>query len=401
MAFARRVLIRALPVFAVPLLLAAAEPSLPPLPDPYAAPPRGRVETLLRDSQFGRPGADGAIERWLAANAGAGKGDRAALWHRLCSDYYVRGAYAAALRACTAEASVAPKGEADNDIAMARRLRALPPIRATGSARVPLIPNRLGSRSATVLVNGYSSPWFIDSGAEVSVVSQSVANRIAVRMLPGLVQVGTSTDPVSGHMGIVDLLRIGDAAVENLPVLILPDAQLTIAGRQTIPAILGLPALYAFHRVAWLDHAGTLALGAAAPAVPADSPHFYWHEDGIGVPLSTARGTRGAHLDSGANASSLRAPGLALLTRAQRRAAVERDQRLGGAGGVIQSRQKVLPRLAVSIAGAPLTLTDVSIAADDHESAAQLGADAIAQLSQLTLDFDRMRVAAKSSGARR
>jgi len=377
------------------LLVSAADgPSLPPLPDPFAAPPRGTVETLLRDSQFGAPGADAAIRRWLAANPGGAKADRAALWHRLCGDYGVHGWYAAALRACSAEATVAPKGEADDDVAMARILQGLPPIRTVGAAKVPLIANRLGSRSASVTVNGFTLPWFVDSGAEVSVVSQSVADRIKVRMLPGSVQVGTTTAPVRGRMGVVDMLTIGAASVENLPVLVLPDAQLRIADIATIPAILGLPALVAFRRVAWLDRGGALALGDAAPPVPADAPRLYWHEEGVGVPVATARGTRGAHLDTGANASYLRAPGHALLSRAEERSAVSHDRRIGGAGGVVQSRQKVLPRLVLKVAGVPVTLTDVSIVEQDREGAARLGDDVVAQLGALTLDFDRMRVAA-------
>ena len=385
---------RAGAVFLTPLLVAASTASLPPLPDPYAAPPKGAVATMLRRSQFGEAGADAEIERWLAANPHAAKADRAALWHRLCSDDGLRGWYAAALRACSAEAAVAPAGEADDDVAMAKALQGVRPIRAIGATKVPLIANRLGSRSASITVNGFTLPWFVDSGAEVSVVSQSVADRIGVRMLPGGVQVGTTTAPVQGRMGVVDVLAIGDATVENLPVLVLPDAQLTIAELPTIPAILGLPALVAFHRVAWLDGGSELALGEAVPAVPADAPRLYWHEDGVGVPISTARGTRGAHLDSGANASYLRAGGHALLTRAEERAARVHERRIGGAGGMVTARQKVLPRFRLKVAGAPVTLTDVSIAEQDQDGAARIGDDAIAQLGALTLDFDRMRVAA-------
>lgn len=390
---------RAGALLAVTILLAASDPSLPPLPDPYAAPPKGTVDTLLRASQFGEPGADAAIQRWLAANPDAAKGDRAQMWHRLCSDDGVRGWYEAALAACSAEATVAPKGEADDDIAMAKALQGLPPVRAIGSAKVPLVANKLGSRSASVTVNGFALPWFIDSGAEVSVVSQSVADRIAVRMLPGSVQVGTTTAPVKGQMGVIDTLTIGGATVENLPVLVLPDAQLTIADLPTIPAILGLPALVAFERVAWLDGGQALALGDAAPAVPADAPRLYWHEEGVGVPISTARGTRGAHLDTGANASYLRGLGRALLTRAQQRSAVAHDRRIGGAGGIVKSRQKVVAKLTLKLAGAPVTLTDVSIADQDKESAARIGDDAIAQLASLTLDFETMRVAAVPLGS--
>jgi hypothetical protein len=388
-------------LFLAPLLLGATDAALPPLADPFAAAPRDPVATLLRHAQFGEPDSDAAIERWLAAHPDAPSLDRAALWHRLCADDRVHARYADDLRACTAEAAAAPPGEAAGDVAMARVLQGQPPIAVTGSALVPLTANRLGSRSATVTVNGYASPWFVDSGAEVSVVSQSVADRIKVRALPGMVQVGTTTAPVEGRMGMIDRLTIGAATVAHVPVLILPDAQLTIAGLQTIPAILGLPVLVAFHRVAWLDGATQLALGDAAPAVPATAPRLYWHEEGVGVPIRTARGTRGAHLDSGANRTYWRAAGRALLSRAQLRHAVSREQRLGGAGGVVQSRQSVVRRLSFALAGAPVLLDDVSIADRDREGAARIGDDAIAQLALLALDFDAMRVAAKSAPTQR
>ena len=181
-------------------------------------------------------------------------------------------------------------------------------------------------------------------------------------------------------------------------MLVLPDEQLTIAGLPTIPAILGLPALLAFHRVAWLDRASTLALGDAAPLPAADSPRFYWHEEGVGVPISTRRATRGAHLDSGANASYLRAPGHALLSRAA--GTIRQDARppVGRRG----RRRPIAPEsaaasLTLKIAGAPVTLSDVSIAEQDHEGAARIGDDAIGHLPELTLDFDPMRVAARSA----
>ena len=65
---------------------------------------------------------------------------------------------------------------------------------------------------------------------------------------------------------------------------------------------------------------------------------------------------------------------------------------MGGAGGVVNARHKVVPKLTIRLAGAPVTLTDVSIVDQDKEGAARIGDDAIRQLEILALDFDRMRV---------
>lgn len=387
---------RAALILVVPLLLAATSSTVvPPLADPYAGPPKGVVATLIHASRFGKPGADAAIRKWLSANPRAATHDRAQLLQRLCSDAEIFGRYQSALWTCGAEAALTSTGEIDQDVQMARVLLGQPPLQARGTTHVPLIANKLGSRSASVVVNGFTLPWFIDTGAGVSVVSQSVAERLKVRMIKsGNVRVGTTTADVGGRMGLIRQLRIGEATIENLPVLVLPDAQLTIGNLPTIPAILGLPALVAFHRVSWLDGGRILALGADAPRAAANASRFYWHGDGVGVPISTARATRGAVLDTGANVSSLRKPGLALLSRTQQRSAVARKQRIGGAGGVVVRQHKELAKFDFRLAGSPVTLRDLPIAEDDENSAAQIGDDVIAQLGQLTLDFDTMRIAA-------
>ncbi len=380
-------LIAAIPALALALAATAD-------PDPYAAPPDGEIETMLRAARFGEPGADAAIARWLDAHPDAAKADRARLAHRLCGDYGVLSMSAAAAGACAASTAAGADDAQDADTWAV--LEDEPGLRAIGSARVPLVRNALGSRSATVTVNGIDAPWFMDTGAEITVVSQSLAERIGVRML-GKADVGSATGDVHGGLGMIDLLRIGDAAVENVPVFVLPDAQLTIAEFPTIPAILGLPVFVAFRRAAWLDGGAMLALGEAAPrdaGATGKTARLYWHEEGIGVPISTPRGILGAHLDTGANTTNLRAPAHALLDPETEASAVTRDAKIGGAGGVVSVRRSAYPELALAVAGAPVMLAKVAMDDGSDESAARLGDDIVAQLDALILDFERMQVTA-------
>lgn len=354
-------------------------------PDPYATKPNGPVEVLLRAATFGEPDADAAIERWLVAHPQAKPEDRARLFERLCTDYGALGRNALRAPACKAD---------KEDSGLSGVLRNEPDVRGSGSARVPLILNSHGSRSVEVVANGVAAPWYFDTGAEVSVISQTLADRIGVRRLEGSFKVGTTTAPVHGAMGIVPLLQIGGARVENLPVLILPDAQLTIGPMPTIPAILGLPAMVALGRIAWIDHGATLLLGDAAPAVP-NGTRIHWHEEGLGIPISAHGKTLAAFFDSGANHTGLRAQGHALLDAPTEASAVEKTVRTGGAGGIVESKQQEYPRVPLSVAGTPLTFVDVNMKESDQRSAAQVGDDLIAQLSVLAIDFRSMRIAAK------
>ena len=198
-------------------------------------------------------------------------------------------------------------------------------------------------------------------------------------------------------MGLIDKATIDRATVENLPVLILPDAMLKLGKDYTIPAILGLPAFAALGRVAWLAGGTKLALGDAAPLPKGKTVRVYWHEDGLGIPIATPLGTAGAQFDSGADSTALRRPGLELLTKDQLASAAERNATIGGAGGFVTTKVRVLPRLDYTIDDAPLKALEVNIE-DNDNSAGRIGSDLIAQLELLTIDFATMTLQAVPLG---
>jgi hypothetical protein len=366
-----------------------------PQPDPYAPrPAAGSAERLAYDAELGGAAEDAAIEAWLKAHPDAPAPSRAMLLHRLCNDYGVTQGGEKRVTACAEANKLVPDGEDASDEKIAEAFRAVPPISARGRATVPTIANPLGSKSADVTVNGVTLPWIMDTGAEISVVTESTAAKLGVRILPGSSDVGTSTsNRVTGKLGVIDKATIGGATVENLPVLILPDAMLQLGKDYTIPGIFGLPAFAALGRVAWLDGGTRLALGTDAPMPKGRTVRVYWHEDGLGIPIATPLGTAGAQFDSGADSTALRRPGLALLTKDQVAAAAERDATIGGAGGYVKTKVRVLPRLDYSIDAAPLTALKLTIE-DNDSSAGRVGSDMIAQLKLLTIDFATMTLQA-------
>ncbi|HEX3603450.1 MAG TPA: retropepsin-like aspartic protease [Steroidobacteraceae bacterium] len=348
---------------------------------------------MIRAAQLGEAGADAGIEKWLGSHPKATNVQQRALYQRLCADFTIHGDYAPGAAACGKATALG--ADDDQSAANNRKLRNTPAIRAIGSGRISLTPNGLGSRDALIKVNGTSAPWLVDTGAQIAVVTQSLATEIGVRRLQGQITVGSTTAPVQGGLGIIDVLWIGGAALENVPVLVLPDAQLKIANLPQIRAIFGLPELVAFRRVEWLDKGKTLALGDEAEKVAAASPQVYWHKEGIGIPVSTDLGTRGAHLDTGANDSYLRAPAHVLLGPAVEATAEVHKGRVGGAGGVVETNEKVYPTLGLTVAGIPLNFKKISINEQDHEGVARLGDDVIQQLTVLVLDFEHMRIEAR------
>lgn len=370
--------------------LAATSISAQP-PDPYAPPPvSGTPERLAWDALRGVSGADAAIERWLARNTRAPLATRAMLAHRLCLNYTRTIVGARRVAACTLEMKLDPTDDA-SALTVARILRRAPAIRVTGSATVRLTRSpTIRSRSIDGVGNGVSLAWIVDVGAGMSVLSETAAKRLGVRMLGGAVtaETATSNRPV-GSVGMIDRMTIGGATIEHMPVLVLPDAALTFGGEVT-SAILGLPALVAFGRVAWLDNGGRMALGAAAPAPSGNALKLYWHPDGVGIPIDLPGGTAGADFDSGAGASTLYLPGFSLLTRDQAEGAVFRDVQISGAGGMEKIRLRTLPRLTFRIGGVPIMVDKPNVEERTDRGAARIGNDMIDQLETFIMDFRTM-----------
>jgi clan AA aspartic protease (TIGR02281 family) len=378
----------ALAALAVATACEAGENPFAPLPADATA-----VDKLVRASLFGDPKADPALEAWLKANPSGPAAERNKAYHRLCNDYGIHSQTEPALKACTDGLALEP--QLAGNLAIVAALKGAGPLTASGSARVPLTWNPQGSQSVDITVGGVTVPWIVDTGAEISVVTTSNAKAMGVMMAKGDFTVGSTTADVQGGIGLIEEMKIGAATVRNVPVLVLPDKQLSIAGLPTIPAILGLPVMTAFKRVGWIDGGTVLALGSAAPAVPANAPKLYWHEEGVGISLKTAAGEQGAHLDSGANRTDLRPPGLGLLSEAEKAAGFTRVAKTGGAGGLVERQEQHFPQVAFAIAGAPIVLKDIAVNSANTEGAGRIGMDAVIQLDEFVLDLEHMRVVAR------
>jgi hypothetical protein len=203
---------------------------------------------------------------------------------------------------------------------------------------------------------------------------------------------------VKGKLGVIATATIGNVTIRNVQVLVLPDSMLRLAKDYVIPGILGLPAIAATGRIAWLDGGTRLALGSDAPEPSGATDRVYWHEAGLGIPLRTAVGIAGAQFDSGADGTALRQPGLALLTNQQIASAAERDGMIGGAGGYIHVKQRILPELDYTLAGVPLKSSKVPIE-ENADSAGRVGSDILPRLKMLTIDFATMTLTAESIAA--
>jgi hypothetical protein len=311
-------------------------------------------------------------------------------WSFLCNFEYHTAQYAKAVPDCEKAIALNPNGGDANTLAIVKLVADQPLPQAYGSARVPVtsgvhVPVKAGDYDGTAIA---------DTGAQVSVMMQSVAKTAHVKMMGASRDVGSTTATVSGQIGLIPEVKLGDAVVKNIPVLVLPDAQLTISdGKKSVslPFILSLYALADFGRIAWLDHDKWLALGSAAPASLPGAVPMIWHQTGIAVPLEGLGGRRAAQFDSGADSSYLYESGAALLSDAERASIIKTKRKIGGVGGIVEEDIRRVPEAGMTLAGQPLVLKNLDIAKQpDTGEAARLGEDVLQAYSAVVFDFGAM-----------
>ena len=244
-------------------------------------------------------------------------------------------------------------------------------------------------------VNGQAQDAVFDTGANLSVLSASTAQRLGVRMLEGNTSVGNSVQgTVAVRLGIADRLEIAGNVVRNVAFLVIDDASLSFGpgGAYKIPAILGYPVMRALGRFRMEPTAFTVE--PAAPAGGERNLHLVANElfvearvGGIAVPLYIDTGANPSHLDA-AFAEAHPEP-LASFARIERQ--------LAGAGGRATGQAVRWPDVAVELASRSVRMASLLVgmpggAVRPSAYYGVVGADLLGRFASYTIDLNAMRL---------
>lgn len=281
--------------------------------------------------------------------------------------------------------------------AIAAQLAHLPGQRTDASppSTSPTWRDKAGLVRTQVRIGGMPQDAVVDTGANLSVVSESAARRLGLATVDGGSVRSSSRDAVAVRLAVAKRLDIAGTTLSNVAFLVLrdEDLRLPLPGGYDIPAIVGFPVLRALGRVTFTPtslttHGDTPPSGLQAPLVASGSSLFVLAEvNGLGVPL---------HLDSGASATSL-----------DKRFAAEhpdvvrgletRSTRSAGAGGAVEGRAHVLRDAVIEIGGVGTSLPAVDIETSSPSSSNEagnfgtLGQDVLRSAGgSYTIDFGRM-----------
>ena len=266
----------------------------------------------------------------------------------------------------------------------------------TTDVTIPVSRNQFGHVMMQVSSGGQSEDFIFDTGAMLSVVSESCAQRMGIRVLESSGKVGNSVGTkVQSKVGIADSLRIGDLLVENVAFLVLADEMLSIPEvNYVIHGIVGFPIMYQMKEIRiHKDECITV------PALPTKRDLHNLFLDGLSpvVCAETNRDTLLFKMDTGATASELSKKYFDTYQDEILEKGINRMTKRGGAGAIIDSEIYELENFRLKIGGRELTLPIIHVETEEFsfskEYDGNLGQDVLMYFNQLILNFEDMYLA--------
>jgi hypothetical protein len=259
--------------------------------------------------------------------------------------------------------------------------------------------NPLGVITTELSINGVRSAWILDTGANQSVISRTLAAQLHLAMLPGIAHTAGGVTGIENpiRLALLPEMPLGGATAHNVPLLVLDDANLTISMGEDrtyrIAGIIGLPVLRTLGCVTF-DHGGTLDAMKTCGNVAGGSPLEFHMLTPVVLPVVEAQRLPFT-LDTGADGTSL-------SIRYYKRFASEKPTWKasktinGGAGGNLVTSTFLVPAITFALGGQTVTMHKLAVFperkhADIDALFGNIGEDVLQSVSSFTLDFSRMR----------
>lgn len=302
-------------------------------------------------------------------------------------------AYADALRA---DGKAEEAAAADRTWRLAALLAGRPAQRVDGAVAtgsIPLTRDQAGLPRISIGVNGGAQEAVFDTGANLSVLSASTAERLGVATIEGNLEVGNgvaTTVPV--RVGIADRVEIAGTILRNVAFLIIDDDQLTFPGGYSIQAIVGLPVMRPLGRIT-AEVAGRLVVSPSAGR--GGEPNLHANVNDIYVDALIDGDPVAMHVDTGATQTKLSA--LYAAAHPERIAGLRRgNARTASAGGRRESQIAAWEGAPLTLAGrnATMPVLPVSLPAEGPTptSYGTIGSDLLGRFESYTIDFGAMRL---------
>jgi hypothetical protein len=245
-----------------------------------------------------------------------------------------------------------------------------------------------------VSINGMPATYTFDTGANLSLLSESEAKRLglAIRDVESRMEVMTGAR-VSLRIAVADELAAGGFRLKHVAFLVFPDNQPPF---DDLPpgerGIIGIPVLLAFQSFSWGSD-GTFQISVPFRRLPHADLCFDEQIPVVDVQFENSR--LNFSLDTGAEETYLYPPFAAALPQLMRDQGKKESQTLTGISSSTQVESSTLPKLQLDIGGFPTVLRPAHVmlgltTAGSKFFDGNLGMDLLTQPQRTTVDFKSM-----------
>lgn len=289
--------------------------------------------------------------------------------------------------------------DAENSYRLFDAARRVPPqtISFGQSTKIQGTRDQAGLLNIPVEINSQKNNFVFDTGANISVVTETIARKLDLQIIETEISVGTSTDAkVESKLGVAKRMKIGNAVLQNVLFLVMPDESLYISPiKYQINGIVGFPVIEAFGTVS-ISNKDELSISAINEISNRGEPNLCLDELLPLVAVNVENQRLTFSLDSGAATTTLN-PSFDKLFTGKTKNLVPQTIKIGGAGGIKEVSAYRLPTLNLIIAGKTAKLSDVELLTEQINDqsryyAGNIGQDLIKQFNKFTLDFRWMRI---------
>ncbi|HJQ31244.1 MAG TPA: retropepsin-like aspartic protease [Pyrinomonadaceae bacterium] len=284
----------------------------------------------------------------------------------------------------------------ENSVALYGALRSVPRQRVSVGESAQLNgPSPEAGWKAPVEANGQRIVLGLDTGANVSLLAKSVAEKLGVKMLDQSIALGSITSiRIQPKLGFLPAMKLGGATVHNAVFMVLDDKVLTFPDGFFLKGVIGFPVIEGLRRVSF-DGDGTVRVsrespGEGRPNMCLDGKNILFQGEYENRELTFM-------LDTGAERSVLYVPFLHDFEDEVKDRFSLRAERFTGVGGTEEVPAYIVKDFAVKFSGREERLPEVRLmtrALNDNGKFyyGNVGGDLLKRFRRVTLDFVSMRV---------
>ena len=265
---------------------------------------------------------------------------------------------------------------------------------------VPITRDRVGLPEVTVDFGTHRESLILDTGANLSAISFSLAHRLGLKLSNSVATSrGIAGPRMAVHTAVIPELKLGEARLKNVAVIVIDDKNLMIPGlHYHIPGSIGFPVLSALGKITFFAD-GRLGVDSRPGTVSTGGENLFLQRLTLIVPAAIGGTERLFVIDTGSQGSFFTSQ-YYFEHKNDFSAQVIDSVDLAGAGGVRTYAAYFTGKVNIKMGGACVQAKEIPVITEtrgvpDDKFYGNIGQRILGQFKSYTFDFQNMSFSAE------